>query len=76
MHLSGNVCLVWKVKEAPTSDHFQVTMGSEISSNRDHADAMDMTGIGQSSRLPHFYKTTKKTTLVGKLHKALCGTLD
>ena len=42
MHLSGNVCLVWKVKEAPTSDHFQVTMGSEISSNRDHADAMDM----------------------------------
>ena len=42
MHLSGNVCLVWKVKEAPTTDHFQVTMGSEISSNRDHADAMDM----------------------------------
>ena len=36
------MCLVWKVKEAPTSDHFQVTMGSEISSNRDHADAMDM----------------------------------
>ena len=36
------MCLVWKVKEAPTTDHFQVTMGSEISSNRDHADAMDM----------------------------------
>ena len=36
------MCSVWKVKEAPTSDHFQVTMGSEISSNRDHADAMDM----------------------------------
>ena len=35
-------CARFKVKEAPTSDHFQVTMGSEISSNRDHADAMDM----------------------------------
>ena len=64
MHPCGNVRSVWYVKEAQTSNHFQVTMGSEISSNRDHADAM---GIYRD------WTTKQAAALLQKYKKNDCG---